>query len=79
MLSDYFYLIKYNLKDYKTTPNSEHLKTCSYDKGAEENEVCKFSSDDLGNCSPTRSNRKYGFPERKPCIFLKLNKVSTMF
>lgn len=29
----------------------------------------------MNNCSPGRTNGQFGFPERKPCIFLKLNKV----
>lgn len=34
--------------------------------------VCKFDLKQLGPCS---SDKKYGYPEGKPCVILKLNKI----
>lgn len=49
---------------------------CGFDHPAGDNRYCRFKVDSLNNCSPTKTNQKYGFPEKRPCIFLKLNRVS---
>lgn len=35
--------------------------------------TCKYSLSKLGNCS---AENLYGYPEGKPCVIVKLNKVS---
>lgn len=49
--------------------------SCTYDRPATEGKFCEFKIDSLDNCSPGKTNQKYGFPEKKPCVYLKLNKV----
>lgn len=62
-------------KNEKNEKKLENQMVCEYGKPRPPGKVCLFSADDLGSCSPTKSKGKYGFHERKPCIFLKLNKV----
>lgn len=66
--------------DYKIEKDDKSEKTenrahCDYNNPRDPGKVCIFSTDDLSSCSPARTKNTYGFPERKPCIFLKLNKV----
>lgn len=49
---------------------------CNFGHPAGHGKYCPFKIESLDNCSPGKTDRKYGFPEKKPCIFLKLNKVS---
>lgn len=62
---------KDNTYDENADPN------CKPGRGADNDKYCRFDVNTLENCSPGKTDRKYGFPEKKPCIFLKLNKVST--
>lgn len=62
--------------DYKKTINPETQIHCDQDSKRQEGKACKFSADSLGNCSPEKTKGKYGYPERRPCVFLKLNKVN---
>lgn len=68
-------ILKRFFLDYKQISHLENQIKCDYSTQKPEGKVCVFSAEDLGSCSPGRSGSKYGFPERKPCIFLKLNKV----
>lgn len=48
---------------------------CNFGHSATSGKYCPFKIEALDNCSPGKTDRKYGFPDKKPCIFLKLNKV----
>lgn len=64
------------LKVYSDNKYEENKdETCGYNRPAGEGKYCPFKIDNLDNCSPKKTNHKYGFPENKPCIFLKLNKI----
>lgn len=64
------------ISDYKKTSNLENQIHCDHNTQKQEGKVCIFSADSLGNCSPEKTKGKYGYPERRPCVFLKLNKVT---
>jgi len=64
------------LKEYETPQEADNIdESCSFNRPATEGKYCRFRAETLGNCSPAKTNQKYGFPERKPCVFLKLNKI----
>jgi len=63
------------LEDYKKTSNLENQIHCDHNTQKQDGKVCIFSADSLGNCSPEKTKGKYGYPERRPCVFLKLNKI----
>lgn len=69
------YKIDKNSKNEKNEKKIENQMHCDFSTPRQPGKVCLFSAEDLGNCSPGRSGHKFGFPERKPCIFLKLNKI----
>lgn len=50
---------------------------CSFDRPARDGKYCPFKIESLDNCSPGKTDKKYGFPMKKPCVYLKLNKVSS--
>lgn len=66
-------LLAYKIE--KDDEKSENRATCNYNTPREPGKVCEFTTDALSSCSPQHTKNTYGFPERKPCIFLKLNKV----
>lgn len=65
--------------DYKKTSHLENQIHCDHNTQKQDGKVCIFSADSLGNCSPEKTKGKYGYPERRPCVFLKLNKVRIYF
>lgn len=48
---------------------------CGFGRPAQEGKYCPFRVQELANCAPGKTANKFGFPEKKPCVFLKLNKV----
>ncbi|XP_037026050.1 sodium/potassium-transporting ATPase subunit beta-2-like [Bradysia coprophila] len=50
-------------------------KSCSFDRPASKGKFCPFKVESLDNCSPGKTDQKYGYPHKKPCVFLKLNKI----
>lgn len=58
----------------KVVENSDDR--CDFDHNASDGKYCPFKVHAADVCSPEKTNHQYGFPERRPCIFLKLNKVS---
>lgn len=63
--------------DYRDPKFEDNIDSnCGFDRPAGDNKYCRFRIDGLNNCSPSKTNHKYGFPEKRPCIFLKLNRVS---
>lgn len=50
---------------------------CDFQHSADEGKYCEFKIEALENCSPEKTDTKYGFPTRRPCIYLTLNKVIT--
>lgn len=52
--------------------------TCNFDRPAQDGKYCPFKIETLENCSPGKTEGKYGFPQKKPCVFLKLNKVKLL-
>lgn len=65
--------------DYKKTTKSENQMDCDHITKRQDGKVCMFHAESLGNCSPEKTKGKYGYPERRPCVFLKLNKVGTFW
>lgn len=53
--------------------------SCSFDRPAQDGKFCPFKVEALDNCSPGKTENKFGFPQKKPCVFLKLNKVRFAF
>lgn len=51
---------------------------CDFNRPASDGKFCRFKIDTLENCSPDKTGRKFGFPDKKPCVFLKLNKVNSI-
>jgi len=45
---------------------------CNLGTGASSHRVCKFPTDDLGDCN---KDKEFGYPEGKPCVLIKLNKI----
>lgn len=64
--------------DYIEPKNGGNIdENCAFDHPAADKKFCPFEIESLDTCSPAKTDKKYGFPEKKPCIFLKLNKVAT--
>lgn len=61
--------------DPKTADNVDD--SCGFGRPADEGKYCPFKVQELSNCAPGKTSNKFGFPEKKPCVFLKLNKVSS--
>lgn len=67
----------FHSSDYTNPKYHENVdRNCSYDRPADNDKFCPFEMELLGNCSPENTDKKYGYPQKKPCVFLKLNKVS---
>lgn len=79
MIIIFFYFDK-NQKyqvDYVDPKNEENIDDgCTFDRPARDGKYCPFKIESLDNCSPGKTDKKYGFPLKKPCVYLKLNKVS---
>lgn len=64
------------LEDYVDPKNEENIDDgCTYDRPARDGKYCPFKIESLDNCSPGKTDKKYGFPIKKPCVYLKLNKI----
>lgn len=62
--------------EYIDPKNEENLdQHCTYGRPAQDGKYCPFKIESLDNCSPGKTDKKYGFPLKKPCVYLKLNKV----
>lgn len=48
---------------------------CGFGRPAQEGKYCPFRVQELNQCAPGKTGNKFGYPEQKPCVFLKLNKV----
>lgn len=66
--------------EYIDPKNEENIDDgCSFSHPAQEGKYCPFKIESLDNCSPGKTDKKYGFPQKKPCVYLKLNKVCFIF
>ncbi|XP_055310913.1 sodium/potassium-transporting ATPase subunit beta-2-like [Sitodiplosis mosellana] len=65
------FLDEYTEPKFKENIDSE----CNFGHSAAAGKYCPFRVESLDNCSPGKTDRKYGFPEQKPCIFLRLNNI----
>lgn len=66
--------------EYGEQKNDENAdNNCDYNRPASDGKFCRFRIDTLENCSPGKTAGKFGFPEKKPCVFLKLNKVNSIW
>ncbi|XP_069691960.1 sodium/potassium-transporting ATPase subunit beta-2-like [Periplaneta americana] len=52
--------------------SAENVVQCGYDKPPSAGQVCEVKMDEFGNCN---KENDFGYPEGKPCVFLKFNKV----
>lgn len=63
--------------EYVDPKNEENIdEGCTFDRPAQDGKYCPFKIESLDNCSPGKTDKKYGFPQKKPCVYLKLNKVT---
>lgn len=70
----------FNTLEYGEPKNEENADdNCDFNRPASEGKFCRFKVETLENCSPGKTNRQFGFPEKKPCVFLKLNKVNSIW
>lgn len=62
------------LKPYQIHDAGFHIQTCTNDQTATKDRVCYFplitGKDE--SCSP---ERRFGYPEGKPCVLIKLNRI----
>ncbi|KAJ4443646.1 hypothetical protein ANN_05321 [Periplaneta americana] len=56
--------------------SAENVVQCGYDKPPYAGQVCEVKMDEFGNCN---KENDFGYPEGKPCVFLKFNKVTTHY
>jgi hypothetical protein len=54
---------------------SANVVECDFNIKPGEGQFCQVNAKDLMT-GPCTTEKEYGFPEGKPCILLKLNKVS---
>lgn len=52
--------------------DANNVIDCSLGTGAGSHRVCRVPLDVLGECT---SEKKFGYPEGKPCVLIKLNKI----
>jgi hypothetical protein len=73
------YLIDTFFADYKEIAKkpkpSANVVECDFNIKPGEGQFCQVNAKDLMT-GPCTTEKEYGFPEGKPCILLKLNKVS---
>jgi len=51
---------------------ASNLIECALGNGAGSHRVCKVPVDNLGDCT---KEKEFGYPEGKPCVLIKLNKI----
>lgn len=52
--------------------SASNVIKCGLGQGATQHRVCRVPIDELGNCT---IDKEFGYPEGKPCVLIKLNKV----
>ena len=70
-----FLLSAYEDIGKKPKPNANHVE-CSFDNMPGEDQFCQVKTSELIT-GPCTEDNHYGFDKGKPCILIKLNKVST--
>jgi len=64
------------LDDYTDPKNIDNADDgCGFGKPAQDGKYCPFKIEELANCAPGRTAKKFGFEKKQPCVFLKLNKI----
>ena len=54
-------------------------QNCTEDERVKGSKPCIMDLTALGECYDNSSDFQYGYDEDKPCIFMKLNRVSPLF
>lgn len=54
-------------------------QNCTDDEREKGSQPCVMDLTSLGECYNSSSDFQYGYDEEKPCIFMKLNRVSSSF
>ena len=70
----YSILLAYEEIGKKPKPNANHVE-CSFDNMPGEDQFCQVKTSELIT-GPCTEDEHYGFDKGKPCILIKLNKVS---
>ncbi|KAJ9597828.1 hypothetical protein L9F63_011323 [Diploptera punctata] len=67
-------LIWYNVVkiDYKTKTSASNVVDCDYNKKPGKGQVCKV---DINSWNPCISSKNFDYPNGRPCVFIKLNKI----
>ena len=71
----YSILLAYEEIGKKPKPNANHVE-CSFDNMPGEDQFCQVKTSELIT-GPCTEDNHYGFDKGKPCILIKLNKVSS--
>lgn len=72
----YFLFLAYK----KAAENQDDkYQNCTEDERVKGSKPCIMDLTALGECYDNSSDFQYGYDEGKPCIFMKLNRVSSTF
>lgn len=72
----YFLLLAYK---EAAENNDGKYQNCTHDKREKGSKPCIMDLTALGECYDDNSDFQYGYDEDKPCIFVKMNRVSSPF
>lgn len=61
---------------YKEALESDEYQNCTDAKRTKDSKPCNVDLSALGPCYDNSTDFKYGYDEEKPCIFMKMNRVS---
>ena len=73
------YLLFLAYKEAAENKDGKYQNCTGDNKREKGSKPCIMDLDALGECYNTSSGFKYGYDEDKPCIFVKLNRVSSPF
>lgn len=73
-INNVFFNKFYFLQVYEKAKNDKKFVTCDEAHPKPLNKLCLFDTTTMGPCGTP----DYGYPEMKPCFYLKLNKVKIL-